>query len=66
MVGRYYAMDRDKRWDRVKLAWDAIVHGKGEEMELLASEAVAEKYTQDKTDEFLMPMVFCDANKLRR
>ena len=29
VVGRYYAMDRDQRWDRTKLAWDAIVHGKG-------------------------------------
>lgn len=65
VVGRYYAMDRDKRWDRVKLAWDAIVHGKGQETELLASEAVAEMYGQEKTDEFLLPMVFCDANKQR-
>ena len=65
VVGRYYAMDRDKRWDRVKLAWDAIVHGKGEPKEILASEAIAEMYQQDKTDEFLMPMVFCDVNKQR-
>ena len=65
VVGRYYAMDRDRRWDRVKLAWDAIVHGKGEVKEVLASEAVAEMYQQEKTDEFLLPMVFCDANKQR-
>ena len=65
VVGRYYAMDRDKRWDRVKLGWNAIVHGKGQETDLLASEAVAEMYAQEKTDEFLMPMVFCDANKQR-
>lgn len=65
VVGRYYAMDRDKRWDRVKLAWDAIVHGKGQEKDVLASEAVAEMYDQEKTDEFLMPMVFCDANRQR-
>ena len=65
VVGRYYAMDRDRRWDRVKLAWDAIVHGKGESKEILASEAVAERYQQDQTDEFMMPMVFCDANKQR-
>ena len=43
VIGRYYAMDRDKRWDRTKLAWDAIVHGKGEAKEILASEAVADK-----------------------
>lgn len=65
VVGRYYAMDRDKRWDRVKLAWDAIVHGKGEPKEVLASEAVAEMYQQDKTDEFLLPMVFSDVNRQR-
>ncbi len=60
VVGRYYAMDRDKRWDRVKLAWDAIVLGKGERREILASEAVADFYRLDKTDEFMPPMVFCD------
>jgi 2,3-bisphosphoglycerate-independent phosphoglycerate mutase len=65
VVGRYYAMDRDKRWDRVKLAWDAIVHGKGAEKKVLASEAVAEMYAQEKTDEFLHPMVFEEANKQR-
>lgn len=65
VVGRYYAMDRDKRWERVKLAWDAIVHGKGEVKQVLASEAVAEMYAQEKTDEFLLPMVFCEPNKQR-
>ncbi len=65
VVGRYYAMDRDKRWERTKLAWDAIVHGIGETSELLASEAVAEKYAQDKTDEFLLPLIFCEAGKRR-
>ena len=43
VMGRYYAMDRDKRWDRTKLAWDAIVHGIGEAKDVLPSEAVAEK-----------------------
>ena len=65
VVGRYYAMDRDRRWERVKLAWDAIVHGKGESKEILASEAVQECYAADKTDEFLMPMVFGDVGKQR-
>ena len=65
VVGRYYAMDRDKRWERVKLAWDAIVWGKGESKEVLASEAVAEMYGQDKTDEFLLPMIFCAPNEQR-
>ncbi len=58
VVGRYYAMDRDKRWDRSKLAWDAIVHGIGEKKDILASEAVAEKYSEDITDEFMSPLIF--------
>lgn len=58
VVGRYYAMDRDKRWDRSKLAWDAIIHGKGEKVDVLPSEAVAGQYKNGKTDEFLLPMVF--------
>ncbi|MDA7930187.1 2,3-bisphosphoglycerate-independent phosphoglycerate mutase, partial [Akkermansiaceae bacterium] len=60
VIGRYYAMDRDKRWERTKLAWDAIVHGKGAKCEVLASEAIAEQYAEDKTDEFLAPMIFFD------
>lgn len=58
VVGRYYAMDRDKRWERTQLAWDAIVDGRGERKEVLASEAVAEQYEGEKTDEFLLPMIF--------
>ena len=65
VVGRYYAMDRDKRWDRIKLAWDAIVHGKGEACDVLPSEAIAEMYSEAKTDEFLLPMVFTEPNKQR-
>lgn len=65
VIGRYFAMDRDKRWDRVKLAWDAIVLGKGEEREVLASEAVADYYRLDKTDEFMPPMIFAEANTQR-
>ncbi len=58
VVGRYFAMDRDKRWDRVKLAWDAIVLGRGERRDVLASEAVADYYRLDKTDEFMPPLIF--------
>ena len=57
VIGRYYAMDRDKRWDRVKLAWDAIVMGIGEPIHVLASEAVADQYRFDKTDEFMPPLI---------
>ncbi|WP_411844780.1 2,3-bisphosphoglycerate-independent phosphoglycerate mutase [Roseibacillus persicicus] len=65
VIGRYYAMDRDKRWERTQLAWDAIVDGKGEKKDVLASEAVAEQYELEKTDEFLMPMIFDAANERR-
>jgi len=66
VVGRYFAMDRDKRWDRVKLAWDAIVHGIGAKKEVLASEAVAEVYDfQNKTDEFMPAMIFTEADTQR-
>jgi len=65
VIGRYYAMDRDRRWDRSKLAWDAIVHGRGEGVEVLPSEAVTIKYASDKTDEFLPPMIFDEHEKQR-
>ena len=65
VVGRYFAMDRDKRWDRVKLAWDAIVLGQAEKRDILASEAVADFYRLDKTDEFMPAMVFCEADTQR-
>ena len=65
VIGRYYAMDRDKRWERTKLAWDAIVNGIGEEKEILPSEAVAENTLEELTDEFLTPMVFENANEQR-
>jgi 2,3-bisphosphoglycerate-independent phosphoglycerate mutase len=49
----------------VKLAWDAIVLGKGEPREILASEAVADYYRKDKTDEFMPPMIFAEADTQR-
>ncbi|MCB0830904.1 MAG: 2,3-bisphosphoglycerate-independent phosphoglycerate mutase [Solirubrobacterales bacterium] len=54
--GRYYAMDRDTRWDRVKRAYDAIVHGAGPTA-ATAGEAIADSYAQDTTDEFIVPTV---------
>jgi 2,3-bisphosphoglycerate-independent phosphoglycerate mutase len=60
VVGRYYAMDRDRRWDRTKLAWDAIVHGVGDRPKVSVSEAVRQRYQASETDEFLKPMVFSD------
>jgi 2,3-bisphosphoglycerate-independent phosphoglycerate mutase len=65
LVGRYYAMDRDKRWDRTKLAWDAIVLGRGEQARGSASEAVKARYEKKETDEFLKPIIFSHANEQR-
>ena len=52
--GRYYAMDRDKRWDRVEKAWRLYVHGEGVEGET-AEDAIAASYASDVTDEFMLP-----------
>ncbi|OYU57198.1 MAG: phosphoglycerate mutase (2,3-diphosphoglycerate-independent) [Chitinophagaceae bacterium BSSC1] len=54
--GRYYAMDRDKRWERVKLAYDGLVNAKGATASN-AIEAVTASYEAGKTDEFLLPTV---------
>ena len=54
--GRYYAMDRDKRWERVKLAYDALVNGTGEKA-LSAELAIEANYANDVTDEFIKPTV---------
>ncbi|HEX6171894.1 MAG TPA: 2,3-bisphosphoglycerate-independent phosphoglycerate mutase [Chitinophagaceae bacterium] len=54
--GRYYAMDRDKRWERIKLAYDALVNGDGEKA-TDAIEAVENSYSKNVTDEFIKPTV---------
>jgi 2,3-bisphosphoglycerate-independent phosphoglycerate mutase len=59
--GRYYAMDRDKRWERVKLAYDALVNGIGEKANDAIS-AIEESYTKNITDEFIKPTVITDTN----
>ncbi|MCK9478027.1 MAG: 2,3-bisphosphoglycerate-independent phosphoglycerate mutase [Firmicutes bacterium] len=56
VMGRYYAMDRDNRWDRVKKGYDAMVLGKGVEFKD-AAEAVAQSYEQGVNDEFVIPAV---------
>ncbi len=65
VIGRYYAMDRDKRWDRNKLAWDAIVLGRGTASTVSPSETVSDLYANDKTDEFLPPLIFSHRNEQR-
>ena len=56
ITGRYYAMDRDKRWERVKLAYDALVNGKGE-MSQNADKSIQSSYDEAVTDEFIKPIV---------
>jgi 2,3-bisphosphoglycerate-independent phosphoglycerate mutase len=60
--GRYYAMDRDKRWERVKLAYDAMVNGMGEKASS-AVEAIERSYVNNITDEFVRPTVIIDNNQ---
>jgi 2,3-bisphosphoglycerate-independent phosphoglycerate mutase len=63
VTGRYYAMDRDKRWERVKLAYDAMVYGEGKHV--LPSQvlnAVQASYQEGITDEFITPIVSVDEN----
>ena len=56
IIGRYFAMDRDKRWARIKTAYDLLVNGKGKEFEK-ASSAVTESYNDGITDEFILPSI---------
>ena len=65
VVGRYYAMDRDRRWDRTKKAWDAIVLGRGEFCKSSPAAAVDRQYSLGKTDEFMPPLIFGFANEQR-
>lgn len=61
LIGRYYAMDRDKRWERVKLAYDLLVHNEGTHCSN-AVESIQKSYADNVTDEFLQPLVMVDAN----
>jgi 2,3-bisphosphoglycerate-independent phosphoglycerate mutase len=65
VVGRYFAMDRDRRWDRTKKAWDAIVFGRGEICKSSLAQAVEQQYKAGKTDEFMPPLIFSHANEQR-
>ena len=63
--GRYYAMDRDKRWDRTELALDAIVKGEAEFSASSGEEAVRQAYERGETDEFIKPTVVGDDGQIR-
>ncbi len=61
IIGRYFAMDRDKRWERVKKAYDLYVHGLGETVQS-AKEAIQKSYDSNTTDEFIEPFVIENIN----
>lgn len=56
VTGRYYAMDRDKRWERIKLAYDCLVNGKGKLVSSIAH-GIAQSYQEGVTDEFMKPII---------
>jgi 2,3-bisphosphoglycerate-independent phosphoglycerate mutase len=64
--GRYYAMDRDKRWDRIQLAFDAMVEGKAEFRADTGEAAVRAAYERDETDEFIKPTLVGDEARIRQ
>ncbi|MFN4807918.1 MAG: 2,3-bisphosphoglycerate-independent phosphoglycerate mutase [Bacteroidota bacterium] len=61
VIGRYYAMDRDKRWERVKLAYDAMVHGIGNHANA-PLDGIQNAYAENITDEFIKPIVLKNEN----
>jgi len=60
VIGRYYAMDRDKRWERVKIAYDLLVKGEGSKTQHIIN-AIQESYAENITDEFIKPIIHTDA-----
>ncbi len=65
VVGRYFAMDRDRRWDRTKKAWDAIVLGRGQRTAASPADALEAEYARGITDEFMPPLIFSHADEQR-
>ena len=61
ITGRYYSMDRDNRWERVKLTYDALVEGIGKKS-INALDSINESYQEDITDEFIKPIIMVDEN----
>ena len=62
ICGRYYAMDRDKRWERIKLAYDLLTKGKGE-VSLNLTDSIQNSYNNGITDEFIKPIINVDENR---
>ncbi len=66
VIGRYYAMDRDKRWDRTQLAYDLLVHGRGAHAAATGVEAVRDAYAREETDEFITATTVGEEARIRR
>jgi 2,3-bisphosphoglycerate-independent phosphoglycerate mutase len=66
VVGRYWAMDRDRRWDRTQRAYDLLMHGRGEHRAASGAEAAREAYEREETDEFITPVLVGDAESCIR
>ena len=62
ICGRYYAMDRDNRWERVQLAWQALVDGKAETFAVQPVQAVQAAYDRGETDEFIKPIIITESD----
>jgi 2,3-bisphosphoglycerate-independent phosphoglycerate mutase len=65
VVGRYYAMDRDKRWDRIQLAYDLLVQGRAEHSVSSGEEAARGAYERGETEEFIRPVLVGDEARIR-
>jgi 2,3-bisphosphoglycerate-independent phosphoglycerate mutase len=65
VIGRYYAMDRDRRWERVQLAYDLLVHGRAEHTARSGAEAARRAYERDETDEFIKPVLVGGEARIR-
>ncbi len=65
VIGRYFAMDRDKRWDRTQKAYDLLVHGKGDHHADTAEQAAKDAYERDETDEFITATTVGEEARIR-
>ena len=61
IIGRYYSMDRDKRWDRTKIAYDLLINGKGTKTKDFKN-SIKKNYDKGITDEFINPLIKVDEN----
>jgi 2,3-bisphosphoglycerate-independent phosphoglycerate mutase len=65
VVGRYWAMDRDRRWDRTQRTYELLVHGRAEHRASSGAEAAREAYERDETDEFITPVLVGEEARIR-